>query len=187
MTRFLLALDALALAFLVGALAFFAFGLAPVAFAVLPERTMAGNLVNASMARLQGLEAVCLAWLMLGQGLRAVALAPRRSRLWAAGLAVLAAAWAASVYLIGPPMHALRQAHPVMDALAKDHPDRVAFGRLHGLSTGVAGLMMLVGGAMVLAQGAGAAGASGPQPATPAPGPDAPTRAAEAKRAEDQG
>lgn len=157
MPRLLLALDALALALCVGALAFFAFGVAPVAFSVLPERSLAGNVVNGSMARLHALEAACLGWLLLSQGLRMVGLAPRRSRLWGAGLSLMAALWASSAYLITPPMHALRQAHPVMDALPAEHPDRQAFGRLHLLSTGVAGLMLLLGGGLVLAQGAGPA------------------------------
>lgn len=130
-------LTALSLATWFGAMLFFSMGVAPVAFATLPTRQMAGTLVNASIARLHVLGYVACGVLLLALVLRAW---QERGRL-AAAKAVLAggmlALTLASGLVITPPMADIRAKMGEIDALPPDNPDRQRFDWLHQLSVGL--------------------------------------------------
>ena len=137
-------LTAVCLAAWFGAMLFFSSGVAPVAFATLPTRQLAGSLVNASIARLHLIGYVACAGALLGLVWR-VALAPSRLAWIKAGLAaVMLALTLVSGLAITPPMAEIRARMGAIDALPVTHPDRARFDWLHQLSVGVMGANMLV-------------------------------------------
>lgn len=144
MRRTLRVVAVLALAFWVGALAFFAFGTAPAAFAALPERALAGSVVNAAMARLGALGAACGAVAALALGVRAWRGPFRRS--WAPVALVLAmlGIGAASHHFVNRPLAEIRQSAKI-DDLAPNDPVRRRFGRLHGISVLALGATLALG------------------------------------------
>jgi hypothetical protein len=108
---------------------------APAAFAVLPSRTLAGALVGRVLP--------VLFW--SGMLIAAASMAttwslPSRAARIAAGVTMLAACAAAQL-IVSPRIERIRAAvSGPMDALATDDPQRLAFGRLHGISVGLLGL-----------------------------------------------
>lgn len=133
-----------------GAAAFFAAVVAPAAFRVLPEPSLAGMLVG------QLLPPLFVAGLVAGGAVLAVELrrGRGRSRLRVGGALVMLATCALAQFVVGSRIERLRAAvdRPI-SSLAPDDARRVAFGRLHGLS--VAGL-----GAAILGAAAAIAGAA---------------------------
>lgn len=144
-------LTIVSIALWLGMLGFFAFAVAPAAFATL-DRPSAARLVSAVLSRAYG---VGLALGLLGVA-GIVARGARRGRLgtgWlplALGLLMLAlTAW--SLFGLMPEAEALRErALAARLAGNPNAPDAVRFGRVHGLST-MAGLAVMVSGAMLLA------------------------------------
>lgn len=144
-------LTIVSIALWLGMLGFFAFAVAPAAFATL-DRPSAARLVSAVLSRSY--------WVGLALGLLGVvgivARGGRRGRRWtdrlplALGLLMLAlTAW--SLFGLLPEAEALRdRALAARAAGAPDAPDAVRFGRVHGLST-MAGLAVMVSGAVLLA------------------------------------
>jgi amino acid transporter len=136
-----------------GGLAVFSFIVAPAAFSVLPSRHLAGDLVSASLARLYLLSVLCAAVFaaalvmelaMSGNDWRAAALP--------AALLVLALVIGSyNHYGLTPPMAGLRaemkSAFGSVDQTPADHPLRVRFNRLHGIS------MALLSGELLLLAG----------------------------------
>lgn len=118
---------------------------APGAFAVLPSRTMAGDLVGWVLPPLFVAGIVVAGAVVLLAGLpRASGFAGRAS----IAAVVVAAACAMAQFVITPKLDGVRAAigGPV-DALAVSDPRRVAFGLLHGYN--VLGLALAMVGALV--------------------------------------
>lgn len=131
----------LLLALWLGAASVVATTVAPAAFAVLPTRALAGALVGRVLPQLfvagmvLGLAAAVLAW-------------TERPAPYALARAVAAlgtfAACAVAQWVVGPRIARLREAiGPSVEALAATDPQRVAFGRLHGLSVLAMGIGMV--------------------------------------------
>jgi hypothetical protein len=143
-------LTVISIALWLGMLGFFAFAVAPAAFATL-DRPSAARLVSAVLSRAY--------WVGLALGLLGVAgivaRGGRRGR-WtgwlplALGIVMLAlTAW--SLFGLMPEAEALRdRALAARMAGMPNAPDAVRFGRVHGLST-MAGLAVMVSGAVLLA------------------------------------
>ncbi len=141
-------LTIVSIALWLGMLGFFAFAVAPAAFATL-DRPSAARLVAAVLSRSY--------WVGLALGVLGVAgLVARGGRRWtdrlplALGLLMLAlTAW--SLFGLLPEADALRdRALAARLAGTPDAPEAVRFGRVHGLST-MAGLAVMVSGAVLLA------------------------------------
>jgi len=140
------AVEACLLVFWLGAALFFAAGVAPAAFAVLPDSGAAGALVGRLLPQLFVGGVVC------GAIVAAIeVVAPRRGRLLrGAGVGVMVVACAVAQLVIGARIARLRSeiGRPVAELSAQD-ARRVAFGRLHGLSVGSLGAAMLAAAAVV--------------------------------------
>jgi hypothetical protein len=125
-----------------GAAVLVAASVAPAAFAVLPTRAMAGNVVG------KVLPVIFLAGMVAGLVAAALAAGGPGGRL-RAGLALLVTgACGVAQFVIGPKLARLReQLGGNIEALPVDDLQRVAFGKLHGFSVlwmGVAVLAALV-------------------------------------------
>ena len=152
--RLLPALAALVAAAWLGAVALFGAVVAPAAFAVLPERAMAGALVGRVLPALYLGGIVVGALVAVAGWSRAVR--ARRVVLGAGLLTALACAYAHVI--IGARMERLRASLPgALDELGAADPRRVTFGRLHGLSVAYLGLAAAsaAAGAALLLRGSG--------------------------------
>jgi hypothetical protein len=141
-------LEALALALWVGALAGFAFVFAPVAFAKLGAAQEFGSLVGAMLARLDVLGYVCGAVALLAVLVRnrEDASLGRGSALRALLLVVMLLLVVTQARLIVPAVHAAGQAlGGSFDAVPMTDPRRIAYDRLHAVSTIVYGIVMTLG------------------------------------------
>jgi uncharacterized membrane protein len=144
-------LTIVSIALWLGMLAFFAFAVAPAAFATL-DRPGAARLVSAVLSRAY--------WVGLALGLLGVAGIvargspsghrwPDRLPLALALLMLALTAW--SLFALMPEADALRDRALAARAAGAPHaPEALRFGRVHGLST-VAGLAVMVSGAVLLA------------------------------------
>lgn len=138
-----------------GAMAFFAIVVAPAAFAVLPSRQLAGNLVTRVLGALDGAGVLAAALILL------TALFSRPATFWrrpAGALSltlygVLLLVPAVSRGVLSPRLLAMRQAlgRPI-EAVAETDPLRVAFNNLHQVSVGLLALALV---AAVVAFGLG--------------------------------
>jgi len=126
-----------------GAMAFFSFIVAPSAFAVLPTRHLAGQLVSRTLS---GLEVLGLAFGIL---LLIMLLA---SRLWRRPASIfefavtllMTAATAVSRFIVSARLHELRlRLGEGLDALPFTDPTRLAFDRLHQVSVGLMSFNLL--------------------------------------------
>jgi hypothetical protein len=148
-------LHLLLLAAWAGAMALFAFAVAPAAFAVLPSRQLAGDLVTRVLGTLDAAGVLAAALILL------TALFSRPATFWRrpAGamsltlFGVLLLAPALSRGVLSPRLLAMRQAmgRPI-ETLAETDPLRVAFNNLHQVSVGLLALALL---ASVVAFGLG--------------------------------
>ncbi|MFN8579815.1 MAG: DUF4149 domain-containing protein [Gemmatimonadaceae bacterium] len=109
---------------------------APAAFAVLPTRTLAGDLVGRVLPVLF-LTGAALALGLVAMGRRG----PKAGRRVAIG-AVWLAAMLGAQFVVTPRVRALRAGMPI-DQLSREDPRRVSFGRLHAVSVGLLGVGML--------------------------------------------
>jgi hypothetical protein len=129
------------LALWLGAAGFFSVAVAPALFAVVPTRTMAGEVVG----RL--LPAIFYSGIVAGILLIGVDLLIRRQWEWGgreiAGLVMIGACAIAQLF-VGPRIERLRaEIGGPLESLAIDDARRVAFGRLHGASVAWLGAAML--------------------------------------------
>lgn len=142
-----------ALAFWVGGLVALGVLAAPSLFATLQAhdpaggRELAGAAFGAIFLRFQYYAIPAGVLLMISIGFRA-ALGPRprhfKARMWVA--AVMLAATAVSVFVITPRIDAIRSATSGAVAnLPESDPQRIAFGRWHGASSGLMLLTILAG------------------------------------------
>lgn len=140
------ALVPIVLALWLGAALLFTTTVAQAAFAVLPSRQLAGALVGRVLpvVFISGIATGVLAHVLsMRAGLRAT---------WAArvgGLLLVGGCLAAQA-IVAPKIDALRKELPaVIESLPTTHPQRAAFGRLHGISVLLLGVAM-VGAATTL-------------------------------------
>jgi hypothetical protein len=118
-----------------GAALLLAFSVAPNAFAVLPSRALAGDVVGS------GLRAVFLGGLVAGATAVVVSFGRWRRRV-ALGLAMMLTTGIAQ-FAVAPRIATLRaDIGGVVDALPADDARRVLFGRLHAVSIGLLGVAM---------------------------------------------
>jgi hypothetical protein len=134
-------LEIAVLAFWLGAAVLFAAVVAPAVFAALPTRTFAGAVVGRVLPAVfySGIVVgAAVVWLRLQAG---GGWNPRGPE--TAG-AVMIGACAVAQLIIAPRIERVREAigGPI-DVLPVNDPQRMAFGRLHGLSVGWLGLAML--------------------------------------------
>ena len=138
------------LAFWLGAAAFFSIAVAPALFAVLPSRSLAGEVVG----RL--LPTIFYAGIVIGAVVAGTQIRSRGGWRWRGregAAAFMVGACAIAQLVVAPRIERLRSeiAGPI-EMLAVDDARRVAFGRLHGASVAWLGLAMLAGVvAMILA------------------------------------
>lgn len=133
-----------------GAALLFTAVVAPAAFAVLPQRMLAGAVVGRVLPVLfvTGIATAALAW-----GLRPRTGMPAR-RAWTTGLLLLALGCGIAQFGVGPRIQRLRAALPQdLEQVSPADPRRAAFGRLHGISVAFLGLGM-TGALVALVAGA---------------------------------
>jgi hypothetical protein len=136
------------LAIWLGAALLFVAAVAPAVFAVLPTRTLAGAVVG------RVLPSVFYSGMVAGALAIGLRMSDRAGWSWrgpeTAG-AVMIGACAVAQLFIAPRIERVREAigGPI-DVLPVDDPQRVAFGRLHGLSVGWLGLAMLAAAAALV-------------------------------------
>lgn len=134
-------LQVIILSLWLGAAGFFSAAVAPVLFAVLPTRTLAGAVVG------RMLPVVFYSGIVAGVGLVVLQFMARRQ--WSFGTRelsgiVMIGACAVAQFVVGPRIERLRsEIGGPLEALAADDARRAAFGRLHGISVGWLGLAMI--------------------------------------------
>jgi len=129
------------LAFWLGAAAFFSVVVAPVLFAILPTRTLAGEVVAGI------LPGVLYSGIVVGVLVVAIEVASRGVWRWRGNEALgalIALACAVAQLIVGPRIARLRAeiAGPV-ESLSTNDARRMMFGRLHGVSVAWLGVAML--------------------------------------------
>jgi len=131
----------LALAVWLGAAAFFSIAVAPALFAVLPSRSLAGEVVGRLLPAIF-YSGMIVGGLVLVTQFRARGGWNWRGRETAAGVMIVACAVAQLI--VAPRIARLRvQIGGPLEILPADDARRVAFGRLHGASVAWLGLAML--------------------------------------------
>jgi len=130
-----------ALAFWLGAAAFFSVAVAPAVFAVLPTRELAGAVVG------RVLPGVFYSGMVLGVLVVVIEVAARKAWNWRGretlGALILLSCLAAQL-VISPRIERLReQIGGSMESLPIDDAGRISFGRLHGASVAWLGVAML--------------------------------------------
>jgi hypothetical protein len=116
-----------------GAMAYFSFIVAPAAFAVLPTRQLAGNLVNRALGITELIGIVLGASLLV---LLFAARAARRKAFWfeLVLLSSMTIAMLVSRFVVSQRLHELRAQLGDVSALATSDPNRLAFDQLHQYS-----------------------------------------------------
>jgi Domain of unknown function (DUF4149) len=138
-----------ALAAWFGAALLLAAAVAPAAFAVLPSRALAGDLVGRVLPVVFW-AAVAVAILVIAARDTAMASTPFVSRTWALGVpATIALAALANLWIVDPRIASLRAGGPI-DVLPVNDPRRILFGRLHLLSVALLGVAMLAVAALLV-------------------------------------
>jgi uncharacterized membrane protein len=136
----------LALVVWVGGIIFFAFVVAPAAFAVLPSHQMAGNVVNRALPILHWMGIVSglvflAAGMVASRGSGATGSVGTRSLL----VAIMVLLTLISQAGVSRRMSVLRAEMGTIDVLARSDPRRAEFNRLHGWSTGIEGTVLALG------------------------------------------
>jgi hypothetical protein len=138
----------------------FAFLQAPTTFQVMGSRDLAGQVVGASLRRLDWVAwGVFIAVLGLSWGSRWLAEFQEKDgigplRLWSATVLVALLMCFASSFILTPKLMATRaRMNAPVETFAQDHPDRVAYQKAHGISRQMLILRMLL--ALGLAAGVG--------------------------------
>ena len=134
-------LGTLLLAAWTGAALLFAVSVAPAAFAVLPARALAGELVGRILPVIfvTGMASAAAAFALDWPYART-----SRARFRGGALIVATISCGVAQFGIGPRISAVRaEMGPVIEALAADDPRRRAFGQLHAMSIAWLGIGML--------------------------------------------
>ena len=132
----------------IGAAAFFSIAVAPARFAVLPARSLAGDVVS----RL--LPTIFYSGMLVGALVVVTQFRSRGAWSWRgreSAAAVMIAACAVAQLIVAPRIVRLRQEiGGPLEILSVDDARRVAFGRLHGASVAWLGLAMLAAAAILV-------------------------------------
>ena len=133
--------EACALAVWLGGAVLFSAVVAPAAFAVLPTRTLAGEIVG------RVLPVIFYAGIVVGVLVVALDTSDAEEWRWSTAVvsgALVALGCAAAQFIVGARIDRVRSriTGPV-DALTPGDPLRIEFGRLHGLSVALLGIAML--------------------------------------------
>lgn len=143
------AIELSALAFWLGAAVLTAAVVAPAAFAVLPSRTLAGNIVG------QVLPVIFYSGIVVGLLVIGLETADHDGWHWGTPVvfgALIAVACAIAQFVVGSRIEAVRvRIGGSVDALSPDDPLRATFGRLHGVSVGLMGIAMLAAAVALVA------------------------------------
>lgn len=142
-------IELVVLAFWLGAAVLFSAVVAPAAFAVLPTRALAGDIVG------RVLPVIFYAGIAVGLVTIALARAEAEEWQWSTAVvsgALIVATCAVAQFIIGSRIELVRSriSGPV-DALAPGDPLRLEFGRLHGVSVALLGVAMLAAAAALVA------------------------------------
>ncbi|MEW6128679.1 MAG: DUF4149 domain-containing protein [Acidobacteriota bacterium] len=128
-----------------GAMCFFSFAVAPSAFAVLPSRHLAGQMVASTITKVEWLGLIIGFLLLLMQFLKT-----RKSKLNIALLAGMLAATAGLRFWVSPTMNKLRdKMGGIIDEVSPTDPLRVQFNDLHQYSVTLMSLAILCGLALM--------------------------------------
>jgi uncharacterized membrane protein len=144
---FLRFLMLLSLVVWIGGLIFFAFGVAPAAFAVLPTTHIAGNLVGRTLAILHWM-GIFSGLIFLASSLLYSQLTQGRPHTFAARnvlIVLMLALTLVSQFGIIPRMDTLRTSLGEINSVPPDNPARLQFDALHEWSTRVEGGVLLLG------------------------------------------
>ena|ERR1700683_3055369 len=144
---FLRFLMLLSLVVWIGGLIFFAFVLAPSAFAILPTRHIAGNLVGRTLGVLHWM-GIFSGLIFLASSLLYNQLTRGTPRAFAARnvlIVLMLALTLVSQFGISPRMDTLRATIGEIDSVPADNPARAQFDALHVWSTRVEGGVLLLG------------------------------------------
>ncbi|MGH9796358.1 MAG: DUF4149 domain-containing protein [Candidatus Acidiferrales bacterium] len=148
MTTILRFLQVLSLGVWVGAAFFVGLLLAPDAFATMPTRELAGNVVGMALARLHLLGYACGALYLVASATAARGFAGL-VRPAAICVVVMLLLTAVSHHGINAKLADLRAQMTAdfgsVDATPRDHPLRSSFGRLHGMSSAIELVVLLLG------------------------------------------
>jgi uncharacterized membrane protein len=144
MSNFLRFFQIFALGTWIGAIIFLSFVVAPGVFATLSNRDQAGSVVGLALGRLHHLGVIAAVIYLLG-GV-ALARSPRALVQPAAVLVIVMALLTAySQHRVTSRMAGLRKQMVSVDATPRDNPLRVEFDRLHRVSVGLEGSVLLFG------------------------------------------
>ena len=139
------------LALWLGIMAYFSLVVAPIAFAVLGDPRLAGNIVSRNLAVTEGV-GIVLGLLLITITLRQVARGVRAGRFDQANLAILTgmtAMMVVSKFLVSARLHQIRIEYGErLASLAATDPVRTSFNSLHQISVWLMGLTMI--GAVIL-------------------------------------
>jgi uncharacterized membrane protein len=141
-------LQVLSLGIWVGAALFVGVLLAPGAFATLPTRELAGNVVGMALARLHLLGYACGAVYLLASALaaRSVSALARPAAICVMVMVLLTAVTQFGVNArVGDLRQQMRAEFGSVDATPQGHALRAQFGRLHGVSSALELTVMLLG------------------------------------------
>lgn len=124
-----------------GAMCFFSFAVAPSAFAVLPSRHLAGQIVASTITKVEWLGLILGVLLLAVQFIKG-----RLSKLNLVLLAVMLAATAALHFWVSPTMNGLRASMGgIIDEVSPTDPLRVEFNNLHQYSVTLMSAAILSG------------------------------------------
>lgn len=134
----------IALGIWVGSITFFSFVVAPGLFGLLASQDEAGAVVGFSLDRLHSLAVIeaaiyLLAALAIGRSLKALL------RPGAIGVIVMLLLTLASAHVVIPRMDTIRLKAPSLETTPASDPQRAAFDRLHRISVGIEGSVLLIG------------------------------------------
>ena len=141
-------LQFLSLGVWVGAALFVGVLLAPGAFATLPTRELAGNVVGMALGRLHLLGYACGAVYLLSSAMaaRSVSALARPAAICVIAMLLLTAATQFGVNAkVGDLREQMRAEFGSVDATPRDHALRAQFGRLHGVSSAIELLILMIG------------------------------------------
>ena len=130
-----------------GASVLFASAVAPAAFAVLPSRMLAGQIVGRvlTVVFVSGIVVAVIAFVLD----RAAVGRARRAR--RAALVIVAVACAAAQFAVAPRIERIRsEVGGAIETLPETDARRIAFGRLHALSVVWLGLAMVAAGSAIV-------------------------------------
>ncbi len=137
----------LALSLWIGSITFFSAVAAPSIHRSMTSRALAGELVGTMLRRLNVIEIGCCLFLLATSFLSLRFLRERQSWVWYLILVILLMGLLTSFYTfhLTPKMEAVKEKVPGFDTLAKDHPAKVEFNRLHRLYVQLMSLNLVIG------------------------------------------